>query len=159
MLRTPFLPKRPCVSLYLLWDRILIQFRIISELIIFHRHGRRRIGLLYLLFCRDYHNSTKSTLTFKRPGKESGKDPKDQSFDREAHQKKVQEWFLNPTKYARELEAAYPRYPGQCIYHLSKTHLTPACLIKKECERLWQKIILEMINIILPLLLLSNFVI
>jgi hypothetical protein len=88
-----------------------------------------------LTLCRDYHNSIKSTSTFKHPGKDSGKDPKDSSFDREAHQKKVREWFLNPTKYAPELEAAYRRYPGQCIYHLSKTHLTPACFIKKECEK------------------------
>jgi hypothetical protein len=88
-----------------------------------------------LNLCCDNHNSVKSTPSFKRPGKDSGKDPKDASFDREAHQKKVREWFLNPTKYSRELDAAYRKYPGQCIYHLSQTHLTPACFIKKECEK------------------------
>lgn len=93
-------------------------------------------GLALLLnLCCDYQNSVKSTSSFKHPGKDSGKDPKDASFDREAHQKKVCEWFLNPTKYSHELDAAYHKYPGQCIYHLSKTHLTPACFIKKECEK------------------------
>jgi hypothetical protein len=43
---------------------------------------------------------------------------------------------LNPTNYFREIEASHHRYPGQCIYHLSKTHLTSSCFIKRDCEKL-----------------------
>ena len=55
-----------------------------------------------LTLCRDYHNSVRSmTLSKHLPT-----NPKDQQFDRETHQKKVREWFMNPTKFARELESA-----------------------------------------------------
>jgi hypothetical protein len=46
-----------------------------------------------LTLCRDYHNSITSTSTFKRPGKDSGKDPKDSSFDREANKRKFGSGF------------------------------------------------------------------
>jgi len=55
-----------------------------------------------LTLCHDYHNSVRSMT----PSKHLPTNPKDQQFDRETHQKKVREWFMNPTKFARELESA-----------------------------------------------------
>jgi hypothetical protein len=55
---------------------------------------------------------------------------KDPAFDREAHQKKVKEWFMNPSKFSHEIEPAQRKYSGQCL------HPTSACFIKKECDKL-----------------------
>ncbi len=55
-----------------------------------------------LALCRDFYNSIKPVVDNPR----SVKNPKDTTFDREAHQKKVKEWFLNPYKFAHEIEAA-----------------------------------------------------
>jgi len=84
-----------------------------------------------LSLCRDYYNSVKPIQTSKR----SQLNPKDPTFDCEAHQKKVKEWFLQPTKFAREIEAAQKSFSGQCLYHLSKAHQTPNCFVKKECDK------------------------
>jgi len=48
----------------------------------------------------------------------------------------VKEWLMNPEKFAKELEAEQCKHPGKCIYHLSKTHPTIQCDVKKECEKL-----------------------
>ncbi len=56
--------------------------------------------------------------------------------ERAAHHKKVRQWFLNPTKYCTEIEGEQRKYPGKCIYHLSKSHPTHDCNIKKEPEKL-----------------------
>jgi hypothetical protein len=48
----------------------------------------------------------------------------------------VKQWFLNPTKFRREIEAEQRRHPGKCIYHLSKSHPTTDCNVKKECEKI-----------------------
>jgi hypothetical protein len=60
----------------------------------------------------------------------------DSTFDRISHQKKVKEWFLNPKKSHREIENEQRKHSGKCIYHLSKSHPTADCNIKKECEKL-----------------------
>jgi hypothetical protein len=43
---------------------------------------------------------------------------------------------MNPVKFAKEIEAEQAKYPGKCIYHHSKTHPTPQCDVKKECDKL-----------------------
>jgi len=84
-----------------------------------------------LKLCRDYYNSIKpNQVTSKRPS------PSGDSIDRENHQRKVKEWFLNPSKHKRDLENCQKQHPGKCIYHLSKTHPTEKCFIKLECDKL-----------------------
>jgi hypothetical protein len=85
-----------------------------------------------LTLCRDYHKSIKPLSSSKRSTPPS----KDTTFDREAHQKKVRDWFLNPSKYHKEIETTQKKFSGQCIYHLSKTHATSACYVKKECDKI-----------------------
>jgi hypothetical protein len=85
-----------------------------------------------LTLCRDYYNSIKPLGVSKK----SPANLKDQAFDREVHQKKVREWFMSPQKFGKELEAMQKKLPGQCIFHLLCTHATPACFIKKECDKL-----------------------
>jgi hypothetical protein len=45
-------------------------------------------------------------------------------------------WFSNPTKHKRDLDLEQRKYPGRCVYHLSKTHSTADCHVKQECDRL-----------------------
>jgi hypothetical protein len=84
-----------------------------------------------LTLCWDFHNSVNSLSSAKC----TIPPPKDTNFDREAHQKKAREWFMNPSKYHCELEAAQQKFSGQCIFHLSKTHATSACFVKKEYDK------------------------
>jgi hypothetical protein len=46
----------------------------------------------FLVLCRDYYNSVKPKGVERKSSPES-------TFDKEAHQKKIREWFLNPTKF------------------------------------------------------------
>ncbi len=83
--------------------------------------------------CRDYYNSVKPQLSSgRRQPNPTGTQP----FDRDAHQKKVRDWFLNPAKFSKEIESAQQQHPGKCIYHLSKTHSTEKCFVKVECDKL-----------------------
>jgi hypothetical protein len=68
-----------------------------------------------LMLCRDYYNSVKPGSFNHR----SSQNTIEQGFDREAHQKKVKEWFMSPVKFCHEIEAEQKRHPGKCIYHLS----------------------------------------
>jgi hypothetical protein len=89
--------------------------------------------LSLLVLCRDYYNSIKPTIsTGRRPPP-----PADNSttFDKVAHQKKLYEWFLSPIQFCKEIEAEQRLHPNKCIYHLSKTHTTENCAVKKECDR------------------------
>ncbi len=83
-----------------------------------------------LVLCRDYYHSVcPQGITKHNPSP-------DQNQDRVAQRKKVKEWFMNPAKFAKEIEAEQCKHPGKCIYHLSKTHPTIQCDVKKECEKL-----------------------
>jgi hypothetical protein len=83
-----------------------------------------------LMLCRDYfHSVCPQGITKPTPSPE-------QNQDRMAQRKKVKEWLMNPEKFAKELEAEQCKHPGKCIYHLSKTHPTIQCDVKKECEKL-----------------------
>jgi hypothetical protein len=86
-----------------------------------------------LILCRDFYNSVNPKGLLST----SDKDATTDSFNqRMAQQKKVKEWLLNPLQYCKEIEKEQQKYPGKCIYHLSKTHSTDSCHIKIECEKL-----------------------
>jgi hypothetical protein len=53
----------------------------------------------FLALCRDYYNSVKPTAVDR---KQAG--PSDTLFDKEAHQKKIRDWFLNPVKFHKHIE-------------------------------------------------------
>jgi spore coat protein CotF len=57
--------------------------------------------------------------------------------DRTAHHKKIKSYFLNPIWYKSELEAEQKKHAGKCVYHLSKTHTTENCHVKKECDKVF----------------------
>jgi len=81
-----------------------------------------------LILCRDCYNSIKPHGITKR-------DLSHVTFDREAHQKKIKLWFSNPVKYAKEIESEQLKFPGKCLYHLSKSHSTDKCHIKRELDK------------------------
>lgn len=56
--------------------------------------------------------------------------------DRASHHKKIHLWFSNPMKHKRDLDLEQRKFPGHCVYHLSKMHSTADCHIKQECDRL-----------------------
>jgi hypothetical protein len=60
----------------------------------------------------------------------------DNGLDRAAHHKKVKQWFLNSSKYCKGIEQEQKKYPDKCIFHLSKSHPTADCNVKKECDKL-----------------------
>jgi hypothetical protein len=86
-----------------------------------------------LVLCRNFYHSVKPQGTLSQPSKNNFAS---HNVDRITHQKKVKEWFSNPTKYCKELAAEQRKYPNKCIYHLSDTHCTADCHIKRECEKI-----------------------
>jgi hypothetical protein len=83
-----------------------------------------------LILCRDYFNSVKPQGISKH------EQSNDTNFDRAAQHKKVKEWFMNPSKFRREIEAEQRKHSGKCIFHLTKSHPTEECNVKKECDKL-----------------------
>jgi len=83
-----------------------------------------------LVLCRNYFNSV-------RPNGVTSKDSSGDvaNIDRAAQQKKVRDWFLNPLKFCREIEKEQSKFPNMCIFHLTDTHSTDTCSVKKNCER------------------------
>ena len=88
-----------------------------------------------LVLCRDYSNSLNSQAILKR---ESSKPlPGPTSHDRANHHKKIRQWFLNPMNYKAELETEQKKCGEKCcIYHLTDSHPTDQCSIKKECDQI-----------------------
>jgi hypothetical protein len=84
----------------------------------------------FLVLCRDYYNSVKPTGGDHKTSPES-------TFGKEAHQKKVRGWFLNPTKFCQQIETEQRRHPNKCISHLSKAHQTSACAVRN-LTRSWK---------------------
>jgi len=83
-----------------------------------------------LVLCRNYYNSVK-------PQGHSARDTSnDYNFDCIAHQKKLKEWFLQPSIFCKVIESEKSQYTGKCLYHLSKSHQTADCLVKNECEKI-----------------------
>jgi len=83
-----------------------------------------------LILCRDYFNSVRPQGVTKTSTISDG------FVDHTAHRKKVKNWFLNPSKFCKEIEAEQCKHPNKCIYHLSKTHQTEECSVKKECDKI-----------------------
>jgi hypothetical protein len=83
-----------------------------------------------LILCRDYFDSVKPQGVFKR------EQPNDTNFDRASQHKKVKEWFMNPSKFRCKIEAEQHKHLGKCIFHLTKSHSTDECNVKKECNKL-----------------------
>jgi hypothetical protein len=83
-----------------------------------------------LVLCRNYFNSVKpqGVSTQELSGDLL-------NIDRAAQQKKVRNWFLNPIKFCREIEKEQGKFPNMCIFHLTDTHSTDSCSVKKACER------------------------
>jgi len=90
-----------------------------------------------LVLCRDYYNSVKPFGNVKKDTTHSpsGNNP-NAGFDRLNHQKKVRLWFLNPTKYCKEIEKEQEKHPDKCIFHLSSSHPTATCNVKLECDKI-----------------------
>jgi hypothetical protein len=85
----------------------------------------------FVALCRDYYNSVKPTVSDRKSSILS-----ETTFDKDAHQKKIRDWFMNPVKFCKHIENEQCRHPNKCIFHLSKTHSTENCSVKKECDRL-----------------------
>jgi len=84
----------------------------------------------FLILCRDFYNSV-------NPLGNPKKEPiLDNGLDRAAHHKKGKQWFLDPSKYCKEIEQDQKKYPDKCIFHLSLSHPTADCNVKKECDKL-----------------------
>ena len=83
-----------------------------------------------LVLCRDFYHSVNPLGISSKENSQEG------SSDRIAqHRKKIKQWFLNPSKYSREITAEQAKHPGQCIYHLSSSHSTEECHIKIDCDK------------------------
>jgi len=88
-----------------------------------------------LVLCRDFYNSVNP----KGPTPIRDRDPfAELHMDRNAHHKKIHNGFMNPTRFCQEIKAEQLKFPGKCIYHLSSTHPTDSCNIKKEYEKILQ---------------------
>jgi hypothetical protein len=106
--------------------------------------NNHRIGLLpdewkttdwptLLVLCRNYANSVRPQG--QRQKGESTDFDTNPSLDRTAHHKKIKQWFMNPVKFRAEMEAEQAKFAGKCLYHLTKSHPTYDCYIKKECDK------------------------
>jgi hypothetical protein len=83
-----------------------------------------------LVLCRDYYNSVNlSGISTKESSQDLNMEKTNQ------HRKKIKQWFLNPSKFCKEIAAEQLKDPGLCIYHLSSSHLTETCHIKLDCDK------------------------
>jgi hypothetical protein len=93
-----------------------------------------------LVLCRNFYHSVKphGVTSSVKPQGVTGQ-PKNNfaqhNVDCITHQKKVREWFSFPAQYCKEIATEQCKYPNKCIYHLSDTHCTNDCHIKKEREK------------------------
>jgi len=88
-----------------------------------------------LVLCRDFNNSVNPRgPTAKR---DRDRDPfTELQIDRASHHKKIRMWFMNPHQHKHDIDLEQRKFTGRCLYHLTKTHCTDDCLVKKECNRL-----------------------
>jgi hypothetical protein len=88
-----------------------------------------------LVLCRDFYNSVNPTGPSVKRDRDRGgdRDPfAELQVDRTSHHKKIRLWFMNPAKHRADLEAEQIKYSGRCLYHLTKSHCTDDCHVKKE---------------------------
>ena len=57
-----------------------------------------------LILCRDYYNSVKPFESSQRDSSHHPSGGNTSGFDHLNHQKKVRQWFMNPTKFCQEIE-------------------------------------------------------
>jgi hypothetical protein len=88
-----------------------------------------------LVLCRDYYNSVKPFGSGKKDMSNTYAGTNNSNFDHLGHQKKVRQWFLQPGKNWKEIEKEQAKNPAMCIFHLSKSHATADCYVKKECDK------------------------
>jgi len=69
-----------------------------------------------LTLCRDYFNSVRPQ---GNPRKENSTE--NSNFDMVAHKKKVREWFLNPHKFQKEIDALQEKHVGKCMKFIKIT--------------------------------------
>jgi hypothetical protein len=43
---------------------------------------------------------------------------------------------MNPSKFRREIEAEQRKHSGKCIFHLTRSHRTEECNVRKESDKL-----------------------
>jgi len=90
-----------------------------------------------LVLCRGFYNSVNPTGPPAKRDRDWDRDPFSEfQLDRASHHKKIRLWFSNPTKHQRDIELEQKKYPGLCLYHLTKSHSTADCQVKKECDKL-----------------------
>jgi hypothetical protein len=92
-----------------------------------------------LVLCRDFYNSVNPKGPSGKRDRDRGgdRDPfAELQVDRASHHKKIRLWFMNPAKHRADLEAEQIKYSGRCLYHLTKSHCTDDCHVKKECNKL-----------------------
>jgi hypothetical protein len=83
-----------------------------------------------LVLCRDYYNSVNpSGISTKESSQYLNMEKTNQ------HRKKIKQWFLNPSKFCKEIAAEQLKHPGMCICHLSSSHPTETCHIKLDCDK------------------------
>jgi len=109
-----------------------------------------------LVLCRDYYNSIKQQVSIKKETSGSNLGNQNSNFDRLAHQKKVRSWFMQPDRFCQEIPREQLKFPDMCLFHMSKTHQTNDCHVKKECDKL-RASNLNHLRVIPPLLLLHHF--
>ncbi len=89
-----------------------------------------------LVLCRDFYNSVNPKGPTTKRDRDRERDPfTELQVDRASHHKKIRLWWSNPTKYKSELSLEQHKYSGRCMYHLTKSHTSVDCHVKKECDR------------------------
>jgi hypothetical protein len=89
-----------------------------------------------LVLCRDFYNSVNPKVPTVKRDRDRECDPFSEfQIDRSSHHEKICMWFSNPTKHKHDIALEQQKYSGRCIYHLTKSHTTEDCNIKKECDK------------------------
>jgi hypothetical protein len=90
-----------------------------------------------LVLCRDFYNSVNPKGPMVKRDRIQDRDPfTELCIDRNTHHKKIRMWLMNPIKHKSNIESEQSKFPGRCLYHLSKTHSTVDCNVTKECNKL-----------------------
>jgi hypothetical protein len=90
-----------------------------------------------LVLCRDFYNSVNPKGPTAKRDRVQDRDPfTELCIDRNTHHKKIRMWLMNPIKHKSDIDSEQSKFPGRCLYHLSKTHSTVDCNVTKECNKL-----------------------
>jgi len=90
-----------------------------------------------LVLCRDFYNLVNPKGPTAKRDQDRDHDPfAELHIDRSSHHKKIRSWFMDPAKHKSDIDTEQCKYSGHCLYHLTKTHRTEDCHVKKECDKL-----------------------